>query len=83
MPGDDSADVGMTLDDLSEGAAIRVGQAELVPGGHPRAQGWVVHREQRRSLRRAGELVVEPSEPLGVEGAGVLTRASRVQDDQP
>ena len=43
----------------------------------------MVHREQRRRLRRHGQLLVEPSEPGRIEGAGILARARRIDGDQP
>jgi hypothetical protein len=43
----------------------------------------MVHRDQRRLLRRLGQLGVEPVELIALERARILPRSRCVQDDEP
>ncbi len=82
VPGDDPAYLAVAGDELGEGAAVPVGQPDLVEGRDPGADRRMVHRDQRRRLGLDGERALQPGEPPAVECAALLARDDRVEDEQ-
>src|SRR5207244_1829557 len=56
---------------------------ELIPGGDPGRDRRMVERKEGRSIRRACQLSVEPTQPVGIQFAPILARSRAVQGDEP
>jgi len=83
MAGNNSPHLPMTLQNVTEGASICNWQADLIPGRDPGRDRRMVERKEGRSIRRACQLSVEPTQPVGIQFAPILARSRAVQGDEP
>ncbi len=83
MAGDESPHLRVTFDDVAERAPVGRRQADLVPRRDAGRDGRMVQRDERKSIRSASQLGIEPAQPFRVQLAPILSRSRAVQHHKP